>query len=141
MSFYLIRYLTLISQSSSLWIRLMLVIRVILLVYELIRLLPTRGLVSLLILLIFVGGLLVLLVRVSTLSLQDQTLMIRSLILFLCITLLFFPSDNRFISTLTVFSWFIITPRLLLIIIVLLLQGFITITWVLLNYKTRIRLI
>lgn len=142
MSFYLIGYVTLICQSSALWSSLLLVIFVVLVVSETLRLLNEGGILGILILIVFVGGLLILLVSVCTVSFQDQSFSIRYTVfgirVFASIVLLNYSFEETIIQ-LVLIKTLLIGSGALILLLVILLQGFTRLTWVLLNYKNSIR--
>lgn len=124
-SFYGLTWWVAIYQSSSLWMRVLLVVFTVVLVYELLRFIVLWGLVGLLTLIIFVGGLLVILVRVSTISFQEQGMVFSGL---LAVGVLFvflggFRHDPIFLRV-EIIGWLGIAPFWVVGVLVLLVQGF-----------------
>jgi len=88
-------YLIILIQASAIRMRLLLVIMTRVLIFIMIKSNLIINLIGFIVLMLFVGGLLILLVRVSTLSFQDQIMSV--IIRFIVIVVIILVRDNLLI--------------------------------------------
>ena len=131
------------SQSSSLWTRLLIIPTRILLIITCQRANFYSRLIVIVYVIIFIGGLIVLLVRVASISYQEQrfyflkfwVLLIRVLIL----PLLIFIKTETFTNSNQFTGWYENSGRLILIRVVILTTALLTLTKLIIAFKGIIR--
>lgn len=133
-----------IIQNSSLWRRLILVPTRIVIIYSCRNLLIISSLLSIMVVLVFVGGLLVLLVRITALSYQEQgvrTNYVAPLIILIALRIHSFITMkiNHETEWLTRISWITTEPNIIIMILIILTLTLVVISWFFTIRKTLTR--
>jgi len=133
-------------QASSLWRTLTVIPISLILIYSFRRMNRISGLLMIIYVIVFIGGLLIFLIRVASLAPQEQSLGLRAslvvVMILLTAPLIAFSKKLVFTSGWITFSlWFWGARILILVSLIILLVAFITVTKFFLVYKGFIRTI
>jgi len=131
--------LTLSAQSSSLWRRLILIPSSVLLMFGFRFNIFISGFVTYLFMIVFIGGLIVLLVSVASTTQQEQGTSLRVVYAIISVLLFFLlkeRSQDSLERPISFIMWLDYNKRIILLLCFLvLIVGLIVITWIILEFK------
>lgn len=130
--------LRVVIQTSSLWARLFLVPRSFILILRFSPL-SFSSLVLLIFTIVFIGGLIVLLVRVTTIVFQEQSIIINPVFIFILWRFFFLLKNacyNWSQEYSTLFEWLVL-PKVIIVrvALVILIRGLVTISFIIIEFK------